>query len=66
MLVDEQAGAVAVRVDRIAGLQEVVVKPLGAPLAALDYLAGAALLPDGRPAFILDMGKLVRGEAAAA
>lgn len=66
VLVDEQAGAVAVRVDRIAGLQEVVVKPLGAPLAALDYLAGAALLPDGRPAFILDMGKLVRGEAAVA
>ncbi|MBN2358597.1 MAG: chemotaxis protein CheA [Deltaproteobacteria bacterium] len=66
VLVDEQAGAVAVRVDRIAGLQEVVVKPLGAPLAMLDYLAGAALLPDGRPAFILDMGKLVRGEAVAA
>ncbi|MFH1811997.1 MAG: chemotaxis protein CheA [Pseudomonadota bacterium] len=50
----------AVCVDRIAGMQEVVVKPLGLPLARLDYLAGAALLADGTPVYILDVGRLIR------
>jgi len=49
----------AVRVERIMGQQEVVVKPLGPPLAQVPYLAGAALLADGRPAYILDVAKLV-------
>jgi two-component system chemotaxis sensor kinase CheA len=50
----------AVRVDRISGMQEVVVKPLGLPLARLDFLSGAALLADGKPVFILDVERLVR------
>ena len=66
VLVKDTSGVAAVRVDRIAGLQEVVVKPLGSPLASVDFLAGAALLADGRPTFVLDVSKLVRQEAAAA
>ena len=63
MLIDEGNSAVAVRVDRVVGLQELVVKPLGPPLVKLEFLAGGALLADGRPAFILDVGKLVRRDA---
>ncbi len=48
----------AVRVERILGQAEVVVKPLGPPLGQVAYLAGAALLADGRPAYILDVAKL--------
>ncbi|MBI5497767.1 MAG: chemotaxis protein CheA [Deltaproteobacteria bacterium] len=48
-----------VRVDRILGQQEVVVKPLGMPLSQVPYLSGAAVLADGRPAYILDVAKLI-------
>jgi chemotaxis protein histidine kinase CheA len=58
VVIEQPFRPLAVRVDRILGQQEVVVKPLGPPLAHVPYLAGAALLADGRPAYILDVAKL--------
>jgi len=51
----------AFSVGAVVGQEEVVVKPLGAPLSGIDYLAGAALLADGRTAYILEPTRLPRG-----
>ncbi|MEW5853177.1 MAG: chemotaxis protein CheA [Myxococcota bacterium] len=67
VVLERQYRPLAVRVDRILGQQEVVVKPLGEPLASVPFLSGSALLADGRPAYILDVAKLmVVAEASAA
>lgn len=45
-------------VDRFLGQQEIFVKPLGKPLAALAGIAGCALLGDGTVAYVLDIPRL--------
>lgn len=59
ILVGRGSDVAALRVDAILGQEEVVAKPLGAPLSAFGYLAGATLLADGRAAFILEPLRLV-------
>ncbi len=59
ILVAAGAHLVAFRVDRILGQEEVVAKPLGAPLSTLSYVAGAAILADGRAAFLLEPQRLL-------
>jgi two-component system, chemotaxis family, sensor kinase CheA len=65
IVVGRGADTIAVRVDRIVGQEEVVAKPLGAPLALLPFLSGAALLADGRAAFVLEPLRLARAEGPA-
>ena len=60
VLIEDSGILSALRVERIVGMHDVVVKPVGEPLAKLDFMAGAALLGGGEPAFILDIGRLVR------
>ena len=61
MVVVEAAGArVALRVDELLGQQQVVVKNLETNLGAVENVAGATLMGDGRVALILDVGALVR------
>ena len=55
---------VAVRCDRLVGDQEAVVKSMGPLLAQVPGYLGAAILPDGRLALILDPGHLVRRDGA--
>jgi two-component system chemotaxis sensor kinase CheA len=45
----------ALQVDRILGTQEVFVKPLGRPLAAMPGFSGATILGGGEIVFILDI-----------
>ncbi|HVK12095.1 MAG TPA: chemotaxis protein CheA [Gemmataceae bacterium] len=52
--------AVALGVDRVLGLREVVVRPLADPLVQVPGLAGATELGDGRAVLILDAGGLAR------
>jgi two-component system chemotaxis sensor kinase CheA len=47
-------------VDAIEDSEEIVVKPLGAPLKNLTTFAGATILGDGRVALILDVPGLAR------
>jgi two-component system chemotaxis sensor kinase CheA len=61
ILVRGAQGLVALRVARIHAQEEVVAKPLGAPLSAVPFLAGAAILADGRAAFILEPQRLPAG-----
>lgn len=60
ILVGRGADVAALRVEAILGQEEVVAKPLGAPLSSFGYLAGATLLADGRAAFILEPLRLVQ------
>lgn len=50
---------VALRVRRIAGHREVVLKKLGPMLKSLGPFGGSAVLGDGRPVLILDVDQLV-------
>ncbi len=47
-------------VDEVTDTEEIVVKPLGKHLAALDAFAGATIMGDGRVALILDVLGLAR------
>jgi two-component system chemotaxis sensor kinase CheA len=49
---------VALHVDRIAGQQQIYVKPPPPLLAAVRALAGLTILGDGRPVFLLDLNQL--------
>lgn len=60
IVLGRQDAFTAFRVEGVVGQEEVVVKPLGPPLSDFPYLTGAALLADGRTAFILDPTQLVR------
>jgi two-component system chemotaxis sensor kinase CheA len=68
IVVDATGGRVTVACDRVIGELEVVVKPLGALLGAVQGYLGAAILDDGRPMLILDPTHLLRraGEGSAA
>ena len=44
--------------SRLAGQQDIYVKPLPALLASLRVLAGLTVLGDGRPVFLLDLNQL--------
>lgn len=58
ILVERGEDTVAFRVAAVVGQEEVVIKPLGRPLSALGWLAGATLLADGRVAYILEPNTL--------
>lgn len=51
---------VAVRIDRLVGEQEAVVKPLGAVLANVPGYLGATVLDDGSIGLIVDARHIVR------
>lgn len=47
-------------VDEVIGLEEVVIKPLGAMLQGLPGLAGSTITGDGRIALIVDIPSLIK------
>ena len=51
---------VALVVDRVVGLREVVVRPMADPFLSRPWLGGATELGDGSMALILDLAELVR------
>lgn len=58
LLVDVPGGSIVFCAHTIVGQEELVVKPLGAPLSMVPWLAGASLLADGRAAFLVDLRAL--------
>lgn len=58
VLVRGPEGLMALQVLGISAQEEVVAKPLGPPLSSLPFVAGAAILADGRAAFILEPQRL--------
>jgi two-component system chemotaxis sensor kinase CheA len=66
VVVEGDDGRVALRVDRLLGQEEVVLKALSRPLDLLPGLAGVTILGNGRPVFILDVARLERRPGAEA
>lgn len=58
VIADVRGERVALRVSRLAGQQDIYVKPLPLLLAGLRVLAGHTVLGDGRPVFLLDLNQL--------
>lgn len=54
----------AVVVEALQGSREIVVKPMGAQFSTVRGVSGATILGDGRVVLILDLGTLVRLDAA--
>ena len=47
------------RVDRAAAHLEVFVREVPPLLASISVLGGVAILPDGDPVFLIELGQLV-------
>lgn len=60
LVVGSEAQPMGLAVDRLAGLREIVVRPLADPLVAVPGIAAAAELGDGRVCLILDAVEVVR------
>ena len=58
ILVPGPTGVMALRVAGILGQEEVVAKPLLSPLSSVPFIAGGAILADGRAAYILEPQRL--------
>ncbi|QDU28913.1 Chemotaxis protein CheA [Anatilimnocola aggregata] len=61
LVVGEGSQAAGIAVDRVLGLQEIVVRPLTDALVQVPGISGATELGDGRVVLILDTSRLVRG-----
>lgn len=64
LVVGEAERRRAVLVDTLVGRQDLVVEPVALPAGAPGWIAGAAVLPDGVPALLLDPGGLFQEESA--
>jgi len=58
VVVESDAGNVALEIDRLVGQEEVVLKALQRPLDLVNGLSGVSILGSGRPVFVLDVPKL--------
>jgi chemosensory pili system protein ChpA (sensor histidine kinase/response regulator) len=55
---------VAMQVDELLGTRQIVVKSIGKQAGSVVWITGGTILADGRVALILDVGALVRMDAA--
>ena len=55
---------VAMQVDELLGTRQIVVKSIGKQAGSVRWINGGTILADGRIALILDVGALVRMDAA--
>jgi two-component system chemotaxis sensor kinase CheA len=58
VLTDVRGERVALDVERVAGQQQIYVKPVPELLGSVRALAGLTILGDGRPVFVLDLNQL--------
>jgi two-component system chemotaxis sensor kinase CheA len=59
VLAEVRGERVALRVERLAGQQEIYVKSLPSLLSRARALAGLTVLGDGNPTFLLDLNQLI-------
>ena len=53
---------VALPVRNVLNRQEVVIKPVGAEFAGLDFVSGMSILGDGKVSLILDIESMFKKE----
>lgn len=63
LVLERQGGRVALLVDEIVGMTQVVIKPLPARFGHHPGLSGSAIMPDGRVGLIIDPQRLLVTEA---
>jgi two-component system, chemotaxis family, sensor kinase CheA len=63
VLLEARGFRLALRVSRAVGDQEVYVREVPRALASLKYLGGVAILSDGAPIFLLEIGGLLENFA---
>jgi two-component system, chemotaxis family, sensor kinase CheA len=59
LVLEREGGTLAVQVDEIVGLQQVVIKPLGSERPHHPGIAGSAIMGDGRVGLIIDPPNLL-------
>ena len=59
VLARTEENAIALQVDRVIGIREVVVKALGKQFSELDGVSGATVLGDDSVVIVLDLMALV-------
>ena len=59
VLAEVRGQRVGIRIERLAGQQEIYVKPVPPLLAPARALAGMTVLADGSPVFVLDLNQIV-------
>lgn len=59
VVMEGEGSRVALKVERLLGQEEAVLKPLTRPLDLLPGLSGVTLLGNGRPIFVLDVPRLL-------
>lgn len=59
VLLDARGFRLGLRVDRAAAYQEVYVREVPAALSGFSHLRGVAILSDGAPVFLLEVGALL-------
>ena len=59
VVMEGEGNKVALKVERLLGQEEAVLKPLTRPLDLVPGLSGVTLLGNGRPIFVLDVPRLL-------
>lgn len=60
VLIGQHGRHYGLQVDRLLGQQEVVLKPLSRSLKSLPWISGATILSSGKPAFVLDINRILQ------
>jgi two-component system chemotaxis sensor kinase CheA len=60
VVVEDAGRQVALMVDELLGQNQTVIKNLGEGLKDIEGIAGASIMPDGRPGLIIDVNGLVK------
>jgi two-component system, chemotaxis family, sensor kinase CheA len=60
VVIEDTGRRIALLVDELLGQNQTVIKNLGEGLGEVDGIAGASIMPDGKPGLIIDVNGLVK------
>jgi two-component system, chemotaxis family, sensor kinase CheA len=60
VVIEDTGRRIALLVDELLGQNQTVIKNLGEGLGDVDGIAGASIMPDGKPGLIIDVNGLVK------
>ncbi len=60
VVIEDTGRRIALLVDELLGQNQTVIKNLGEGLGDVDGVAGASIMPDGKPGLIIDVNGLVK------
>jgi two-component system, chemotaxis family, sensor kinase CheA len=60
VVIEDTGRRIALLVDELLGQNQTVIKNLGEGLGEVDGIAGASIMPDGKPGLIIDVNGLIK------